>query len=216
MMAYKTVMIAKTEKRERSVDFGHFWFEYQVKSISADEWADLRSNRIVSLYESYHPWILENRRVDQPEGTQEQFASYGEWQFWGFNESPDLLIADFMGDSSFERADSLHPIHQLHKDYAKAVREQSAKVSEAKNDLQYALQRGHELATDGNREYRKATEKAAGDAKKLARAEKRIHSKYASNIDMYEQQAEGVREILAVEEGKLSRLREAFPKNTVL
>lgn len=93
-----------TERDAQDVDGATWHKEWRVRRLSEAEQAEAASR--YGFARSYL-FVLEARRVDTPE---RPGAEWADWRACEYGASPDKVCTSF-GDSTFEAAESLAPVH---------------------------------------------------------------------------------------------------------
>jgi hypothetical protein len=136
------VIIACTQPKERmEVDNGQRWYEYRLRPVTEKETYELRQAGTISRFAA-PGFVLENKH----HATHNSMMFTEGWRVWTYGDTPDAAVEDVIGDTSFQEADSIHPIHSFHVQHHRKVR--------AANNELYEAQKAHKLASEEREDYR--------------------------------------------------------------
>jgi hypothetical protein len=130
------------------VDNGQRWYEYRLRPVTEKETYELRQAGTISQFAA-PGFVLENKH----HATHNGVLSTEGWRVWTYGDTPDAAVEDVIGDTSFQEADSIHPIHAFHVQHHRKVRAANAAVNECQRKLESAASEYDDTRCYINQEY---------------------------------------------------------------
>jgi hypothetical protein len=144
------LVVAQTTPKERAdTNNGLRWATYRVRRIDAAEHQLLRVAGTVGQFAPFQPFVLEVQRT-KTEGSQ---VDEGNWEFWASGDSPEAVINEMLGDTSFLEAQSLHPLHAELVAATRELREAQDQEYSAERRMKAAHQVVQDFKDEKNRAY---------------------------------------------------------------
>lgn len=162
------MLIAKSQACERyDVDRGVSWNEYRCRKIDPAEFDAMIGRDEIGRLASYQPWVVEVRRIETDGDAVTEYP----WEPWQFGETAAKAIAEGIGDSSYESAESIHPEHYAAVQHSRKVRAAYSRQHDAEKRLSGLREELARYKREVNREFATKTEGKddAGIAKVRAR-----------------------------------------------
>ena len=131
-------LVAKTAPKERADGLGVWWKHYRVRRIPEQEWCAMREAGLRPRFASHQPYVLETRYIRTTGDT----TTEEPWEVWEDAETAAAVIWNMLGDTAFQKAESLHPLHLEAIARLRCREEALARIDDAKSretDTLYAL-----------------------------------------------------------------------------
>jgi hypothetical protein len=170
------VLIARTEPKERmEVDNGQRWYEYRLRPVTEKETYELRQSGAIGKFDAPR-FILEHKH----HATHNSMMFTEGWLVWTYGDSPDAAIEDVIGDTGFQEANSIHPIHSFHVQHHRKVRAANSLLYESEKAWQAAVEERDHFKFEVNQEYVNKTYGKPEERQK--KVKERLHAKYDTRM----------------------------------
>ncbi len=126
------VIIARTAKRDHANGAdGQWWTEYAVRQLTEQE----INNVWQSTSKVYH-YVLESRYCHDVDS---EYCSghTGQWQHWDYGQTEQLAVQSCDGDTMYQDAESLSPLHIAMKEQVAKDKAKNARIAELREVIYY-------------------------------------------------------------------------------
>lgn len=132
MKHIESIPVAKTKERESAAEAGVFW------------WAEYRLYREDDMWhiQSRYMCRIDNKVYARVDGKPAPFTNPDlEWHTYYSGHDPAEVVYEYVGDSNFYKATSLHPVHAAAVERLRQEREKNTKIYEAKKRAEQTAER---------------------------------------------------------------------------